>query len=94
LSVVGDRLGRGWADDSRSGAGGPLAEQIRREAGVGTIVVGLITTPQQADEIVRQGQADLVALGRELLRRPHWPLHAAATLGQDIDWPRQYQRAK
>jgi 2,4-dienoyl-CoA reductase-like NADH-dependent reductase (Old Yellow Enzyme family) len=72
----------------------PLAERIRRQAGVGTIAVGLITRPEQADAIVRQGQADLVALGRELLRHPHWPLDAARVLGTEIAWPRQYRRAQ
>ena len=72
----------------------PFSEQIRREAEVGTIAVGLITTPEQAEEILREGQADLVALGRELLRHPFWPLDAAAALGQEIAWPRQYRRAK
>jgi 2,4-dienoyl-CoA reductase-like NADH-dependent reductase (Old Yellow Enzyme family) len=72
----------------------PLAAQIRREAQVGTIAVGLITTPAQADEIIRQGQADLAALGRELLRHPHWTLDAAHALGQEMVWPRQYRRAK
>jgi 2,4-dienoyl-CoA reductase-like NADH-dependent reductase (Old Yellow Enzyme family) len=71
-----------------------LAAQIRREAEVGTIAVGLITRPEQADEILREGQADLVALGRELLRSPYWPLDAAGSLGQEIAWPRQYRRAK
>jgi 2,4-dienoyl-CoA reductase-like NADH-dependent reductase (Old Yellow Enzyme family) len=72
----------------------PFAEKIRQEAGILTSAVGLITIPEQADGIVRQGRADLVALGREFLRHPHWPLDAAAALGYDIDWPRQYERAK
>ena len=72
----------------------PFAAQIRREAGVGTLAVGLITTPQMAEEIVREGQADLVALGRELLRHPHWTLDAAHTLDQEITWPRPYKRAR
>jgi 2,4-dienoyl-CoA reductase-like NADH-dependent reductase (Old Yellow Enzyme family) len=72
----------------------PFAEQIRREADISTMTVGLITTPEQADEIVRNGRADLVALGRELLRRPYWPLKAARRLGQEALWPKQYQRAK
>lgn len=71
-----------------------FADQIRREAGIKTVAVGLITEPRQAEEIVRQGQADLVALGRELLRHPYWPLDAAALLDQEIAWPRQYRRAK
>ena len=72
----------------------PFAEQIRREAGIATAAVGLIGAPELADEIVRNGRTDLVAMGRELLRNPCWPLHAARTLGHDIAWPRQYQRAR
>ncbi len=72
----------------------PFAERIRHEAGIPTIAVGLITTPEMAEEIVRNGRADLVAVGRELLRHPHWPLEAARVLGDDIAWPKQYIRAK
>jgi NADPH2 dehydrogenase len=72
----------------------PFAERIRREAGVATTSVGLITTPEMAEEIVRNGRADMVALGRELLRNPYWPLHAARALGHEITWPKQYLRAK
>jgi 2,4-dienoyl-CoA reductase-like NADH-dependent reductase (Old Yellow Enzyme family) len=80
--------------DQKPGYQVPFAEQIRREAHINTAAVGLITTPEHADEIVRAGQADLVALGRELLRHPHWPLDAARVLGHDVEWPRQYVRAK
>lgn len=72
----------------------PFATRIREEAGVPTVAVGLITTPELADEIVRNGRADLVALGRELLRHPQWPLMAARDLGQAIAWPKPYERAK
>ena len=58
----------------------PLAERIRREAGIATAAVGMITDPMQADQIVRNGQADLVLLARELLRDPNWPLRAARAL--------------
>jgi len=71
----------------------PFAARIRREAGVPTAAVGMITTPAQADEIVRNGEADAVVLARALLRNPYWPLHAAAELGQDATWPSQYLRA-
>jgi 2,4-dienoyl-CoA reductase-like NADH-dependent reductase (Old Yellow Enzyme family) len=72
----------------------PFAEKIRREAGIATMTVGLITTPEMAEEIVRNGRADVVALGRELLRHPYWPLDAARVLGHDLAWPKQYGRAK
>lgn len=72
----------------------PFAERIRREAGIATTSVGLITTPEMAEEIVRNGRADVVALGRELLRNPYWPLQAARALGHEIPWPKQYVRAK
>jgi 2,4-dienoyl-CoA reductase-like NADH-dependent reductase (Old Yellow Enzyme family) len=61
---------------------------------VKTGAVGLITTPEQADHVVRSGQADLVLLGRQLLREPYFPLRAAAALGQEGPWPRQYVRAR
>lgn len=72
----------------------PFAERIRREAGMATMAVGLITAPEMAEEIVRNGRADAVVLGRELLRNPYWPLHAARALGHDMPWPKQYLRAK
>ncbi len=72
----------------------PFAEKIRREAGLPTMAVGLITTPEMAEEIVRNGRADLIVLGRELLRTPYWPLQAARALGADIAWPKQYKRSK
>jgi len=72
----------------------PFAERVRREANIPTTAVGLITAPELADSIIRNGQADLVALGRELLRHPHWPLNAARSLGHDVAWPKQYERAK
>lgn len=72
----------------------PFAHRIKRETGVFTAAVGLITTPELADEIVRNQRADLVLLGRELLRNPHWPLDAAKQLGVEVDWPVQYRRSK
>lgn len=71
----------------------PFADRIRREAGIPTGAVGMITQPAQADQIIRNGQADLVLLARELLRDPYWPMHAAATLGHTGHWPLQYLRA-
>jgi 2,4-dienoyl-CoA reductase-like NADH-dependent reductase (Old Yellow Enzyme family) len=70
-----------------------FAERIRRDAGILTGAVGMITEPHQADEIIRKGQADIVLLAREMLRDPYWPLHAAAELGKPISWPAQYLRA-
>ncbi len=72
----------------------PFAERIRREAGMPTLTVGLIASPEMAEEIVRNNRADMVALGRELLRHPHWPFDAARALGDDFAWLQQYLRAK
>ena len=71
----------------------PFAERIKREANIRTGAVGMITDPQQADEIIRSGQADLVLLAREFLRDPYWPLHAAQALGLSPQPPVQYARA-
>lgn len=71
----------------------PFAERIRRDARILTGAVGMITEAQQADEIIRTGQADIVLLAREMLRDPYWPLHAAAQLGKSVSWPAQYLRA-
>ncbi len=70
-----------------------FAEQIRREAGVMTGAVGMITDPAQADHIIRTGQADVAIMAREMLRDPYWPLRAARELGQPAAWPVQYLRA-
>lgn len=71
----------------------PFAKAIR-DAGVPSGAVGLITTPNQAEEIIANGSADLVFLARELLRDPHWPLRAAQVLGHEGLWPKQYERAQ
>lgn len=70
-----------------------FAERIRREAGIATAAVGLITEPTQANDIVAEGNADLVLLAREMLRDPYWAVHAAAALGESASWPKQYLRA-
>jgi 2,4-dienoyl-CoA reductase-like NADH-dependent reductase (Old Yellow Enzyme family) len=70
-----------------------FAARVRREAGIATAAVGLISSPAQADHIIRSGQADIVLLGREILRNPYWPLAAAQVLGQESTWPYQYLRA-
>jgi 2,4-dienoyl-CoA reductase-like NADH-dependent reductase (Old Yellow Enzyme family) len=71
----------------------PFAERIRREAGISTGAVGMITEPADAEAIVADGRADLTILARELLRDPYWPLFAARALGAQVAWPPQYQRA-
>jgi 2,4-dienoyl-CoA reductase-like NADH-dependent reductase (Old Yellow Enzyme family) len=71
----------------------PFSEKVRKEAGVATMAVGLILTPQQAEEALQAGRADLIAIGREALFDPNWPLHAALALGVDPEfaqWPEQY----
>jgi 2,4-dienoyl-CoA reductase-like NADH-dependent reductase (Old Yellow Enzyme family) len=95
-------------DCSSGGIGGPAtaagirrqagyqvayAETIRREAGIMTQAVGLITHPRQAEAILARGQADLIAIGREALQRPLWPREAAEALGVDTGfelWPEPY----
>ncbi len=71
----------------------PFSEAIRKETGILTGSVGMITDPAQAAHIVRTGQADLVFIAREFLRDPYWPLHAAIALEQTASWPVQYLRA-
>jgi 2,4-dienoyl-CoA reductase-like NADH-dependent reductase (Old Yellow Enzyme family) len=71
----------------------PFAEAIRREAGIATGAVGLITEPAQAEAIIASGQADAVLLARAFLRDPYWTRHAALALGAKSHWPTQYGRA-
>lgn len=70
-----------------------FAEAIRRQAGMATAAVGMITDPAQADSITSNGQADMVFLAREMLRDPYWPRRAAAALQAEIRPPVQYERA-
>lgn len=70
----------------------PIAEKIRRETGIATRTVGLIWTPEQAEAVIRDGKADMVAIGRAMLDNPHWGWAAARELGADVDRPPQYQR--
>ena len=71
----------------------PFAQAIRGEAGIATAAVGLIHSPDMAETIVANGQADLVVLGRSLLHDPYWPLHAASALkAESVPWPVQYER--
>jgi 2,4-dienoyl-CoA reductase-like NADH-dependent reductase (Old Yellow Enzyme family) len=71
----------------------PFAEEIRKQTGIATGAVGMITEPAQAETILQSDQADVVLLARELLRDPYWPLRAAKTLGEKIKPPVQYERA-
>ena len=71
----------------------PFSEKIKKETGIMTMAVGLILTPQQAEEALQAGRADLIAIGREALYDPNWPVHAAQALGADPEfaqWPQQY----
>lgn len=72
----------------------PFASAIRKEAGIATAAVGLITEPEQAEDILQRGDADVIVMARAFLRDPYWPLHAAQSLSADMSWPIQYLRAK
>ena len=72
----------------------PFAEIIKKETGILTGAVGLITKSSQAEEIVATGKADLVLFARESLRNPNLALDFAKELGAEIQWPKQYERAK
>lgn len=72
----------------------PFAESIRKEANILTGAVGLITTPQEAEDILQQGKADMIFMAREFLRDPQFPLRAAHALKVDVKWPLQYERGK
>lgn len=72
----------------------PFAAKVRKEADILTGAVGMITETQQAEDILKNGEADLIVMARELLRDPYFPLHAAHQLGEDVEWPVQYDRAK
>jgi 2,4-dienoyl-CoA reductase-like NADH-dependent reductase (Old Yellow Enzyme family) len=71
-----------------------FAESIKKGSGIRTGAVGLINTAQEAESIISENRADLVFMARELLRDPYFPLRAARELGEDVDWPDQYVRAK
>jgi 2,4-dienoyl-CoA reductase-like NADH-dependent reductase (Old Yellow Enzyme family) len=72
----------------------PFAEKIKKETGILTAAVGMITTAQECEDILQKQQADLIIMARQLLREPYLPLHAAKELGVDLTWPQQYERAK
>jgi len=72
----------------------PFAARVRGDAGVPTGAVGLITEPEQAEQVVASGDADVVLLARAFLRDPHWVLRAAHELGAEVEWPPQYARGR
>ncbi|MEO8794823.1 MAG: NADPH dehydrogenase NamA [Daejeonella sp.] len=72
----------------------PFADAVKSGAGIMSGAVGMITNPEQAEQILEEGKADLIFMAREFLREPYFPLNAAKTLGEDIYWPVQYDRAK
>lgn len=71
-----------------------FAEQVKREAEILTGAVGIITTAQEAEDILQQGKADMIVIARQFLRDPYFPLHAAKELNAAVQWPVQYERAK
>ena len=71
----------------------PIAERVKREAGIATRVVGLIVTPEQAEAVVAEGKADMVAMARAMLDDPRWGWHAAQALGAEVARAPQYLRA-
>lgn len=72
----------------------PFARTVRTASGLPTAAVGLITEAKQAEQIIAEGNADAVLLGRAVLREPSWPQRAALELGADLAWPPQYERAR
>lgn len=72
----------------------PFSEKIRKAVSILTGAVGIITTAEQAEKILQSEHADIILLGRELLRDPYWPLHAAQVLSEKIAWPNPYLRAQ
>ena len=71
-----------------------FAAHIKKEVGILTGAVGMITSAEQAEEILAKEEADFIIMAREMLRDPYFPMHAAQQLGADLEWPQQYQRAK
>ena len=71
-----------------------FSEQVKRDAGILTGAVGLITSAEQAQSVLESEKADVIILARQLLRDPYFPLHGAKVLGEEIPWPVQYERAK
>jgi 2,4-dienoyl-CoA reductase-like NADH-dependent reductase (Old Yellow Enzyme family) len=72
----------------------PFSEKIKKESGILTAAVGMITTAEEGEKILKEQKADLIVMARQFLREPYFPLHAARELGVDVPWPSQYERAK
>lgn len=72
----------------------PFSSRIKKDIGISTGTVGMITTATQAEDILQRGDADIIIMARELLRDPYFPIHAAKQLEYDLTWPVQYRRAK
>lgn len=72
----------------------PFSEAIRKDCGIATAAVGLITDARQAETILQEGKADLICMARAMLRDPYFALHAADELGASVPWPKQYERAQ
>ncbi|MEP6627240.1 MAG: NADH:flavin oxidoreductase/NADH oxidase [Ginsengibacter sp.] len=72
----------------------PFSEKIKKETGILTAAVGLITTAEESENVLAENKADLIVMARELLREPYFPLQAAKALGAEVEWPVQYERAK
>jgi len=79
-----------WPNDP--GFNVPIAERVRRECGLPVRVVGMIVNAKQAEAIIAEGKADMIAMARAFLDDPHWAWHAAQVLGADVPRPPQYQR--
>lgn len=93
IDVSTGGIARGIAIPAGPGFQVPFAERIRREAGIPTSAVGLITKAEEAEAILRDGKADLVLMAREFLRNPYWMLNVARERGVKMSWPKQYLRA-
>lgn len=72
----------------------PFAEMVKNDVGILTAAVGLITTTAEGEEILSSGKADLIMMARQMLREPYFALHAAKDVGENVEWPKQYERAK
>ncbi len=93
IDVSTGGIARGIAIKAGPGFQVPFAERVRREAGIPTAAVGLITTAEEVEAILNEGKADLVLMAREFLRNPYWLLNLARERGVKMSWPKQYLRA-